>query len=149
MTTTKTDHSCGVIPYRVVDGRRQFLLIQHRAGHWAFPKGHPEGDESPIDTARRELREETGLAGVALVASPAFEEHYAFTKRSGVRVEKTVTYYLGEVPCDGSDGVVLQEKEVSDAAWCDEAAAYERMSFDEGRRLLDEVLGWLSADSNP
>ncbi|MEM6459762.1 MAG: NUDIX domain-containing protein [Planctomycetota bacterium] len=148
MSSTVTDHSCGVIPFRVVDGRREFLLIQHRAGHWAFPKGHPEGDESPIDTARRELSEETGLADVALVEAPAFEERYAFTKKSGVRVEKTVTYYLGEVPRDASDAVVLQEQEVSDAAWCDAAAAQRRMSFDEGRRLLDEVVAWLAADSD-
>ena len=48
------DFSCGVIPYRVVDGTRQFLLIQHKAGHWAFPKGHPEAGETNLQTARRE-----------------------------------------------------------------------------------------------
>ena len=42
---------------------RLFLLIQHQAGHWAFPKGHANPGESPAETARREFAEETGYIG--------------------------------------------------------------------------------------
>lgn len=35
--------------------------IQPYAGHWTLPAGYEEYDESPVDTAVRETREETGL----------------------------------------------------------------------------------------
>jgi len=139
----KNDFSCGVIPYRVVDDRREFLLIQHKAGHWAFPKGHPEAGESELETARRELEEETGLVEVEIDAGQPFEEHYEFTKRSGKRVSKRVVYFLGRVPA--GQMVVLQESEVSDHAWCDAAQSRERMTFDEGRALLDQVLSYIDS----
>ena len=47
--------SFGVIPFRVKEKKLQFLLIQHSYGskHWDFPKGRPDGDETPLVTARR------------------------------------------------------------------------------------------------
>ncbi len=35
----------------------------HLAGHWEFPGGKIRPDEKPVDAARRELAEETGLIG--------------------------------------------------------------------------------------
>ena len=135
------DFSCGVIPYRVVDGVREFLLVQHKAGHWAFPKGHPEKAEEHAETALRELEEETGLGRVELETSHPFNEQYVFTKRSGKRVRKAVVYFVGKVGAGQS--VRLQASEVSDYAWADAAATRERMTFDEGKALLDEVLAYL------
>lgn len=137
----KKDFSCGVIPYRITDAQRQFLLIQHQAGHWSFPKGHPEKGESDLQAARRELAEETGISDVEIDKHHPFNEHYTFTKRSGKQVSKRVVYYLGQVAAN--QAVVLQEAEVSDHQWGDSAATRDRMSFDEGRALLDQVLAYL------
>lgn len=141
------DYSCGVIPIRVTESGREFLLVRHHAGHWAFPKGHPEGDETPMETARRELLEETGLASVELLEAPAFEEAYSFTKKSGTVVEKMVTYYLGRLS-DPAAEVTVQAEEVSAFAWGDAEATVAQLTFAEGRRLFDEVLSYLddSAD---
>lgn len=135
------DFSCGVIPFRVVEGTRQFLLIQHKAGHWAFPKGHPEKGESYRETALRELKEETGIGKVALHDKSPFEERYAFTKRSGREVIKRVVYFVGEV--GAGSAVRLQQAEVADYAWGDAAQTRQRMTFDEGKALLDAVLAYL------
>jgi 8-oxo-dGTP pyrophosphatase MutT (NUDIX family) len=145
---TLTDHSCGVIPYRVLDGTREFLLVQHTAGHWAFPKGHPKGDETPIDTARRELAEETGLTAVRLLEAPAFEEAYVFTKRSGKRVEKTVTYYLGRIDAAAGQTVRVQEQEVADHAWGTVEQTAGRLTFPEGRALLEQVRLYFAASAS-
>ena len=50
-----TDRSFGVIPVRQQQGIRQYLLVQHHAGHWGFPKGHPDEGESPREAAERDL----------------------------------------------------------------------------------------------
>lgn len=57
--------SCGVMPYRRREGRVEFLMLfQHRSQTWSFPKGHMEPGETEIQTALRELEEETGLGTV-------------------------------------------------------------------------------------
>ena len=58
-------HAVGVLP---VDRQgRVWLVGQYRYPlgrySWEIPKGGGHGEESPEETARRELREETGLVG--------------------------------------------------------------------------------------
>ena len=133
----KTDYSCGVVPFRRLGNTVEYLLVQHQAGHWSFPKGHPEGDESAVETARRELAEETGIDQVTLIEKPAFTESYTFTKRSGKQVLKRVTYFLGEVNREA--GVTVQAKEIADHQWADAATTRKKITFEEGRSLFDRV----------
>lgn len=135
------DFSCGVIPYRIVNGEREFLLIQHNEGHWAFPKGHPEKAETDLETARRELAEETGIDAVEIDQAHPFEEFYTFTKRSGKQVNKRVVYFLGQVASE--QAVVLQEEEVADHKWDSAKKTRKRLTFDEGKALFDTVLAYL------
>lgn len=52
--------SAGVIVVRdTLLGRRVLLLRSYR--HWDFPKGQVEPGETPLDAARRETGEETGI----------------------------------------------------------------------------------------
>jgi len=59
-----------MIVFRMVDERLCVLLVRRGrepfAGHWALPGGFVDIDESLEDAARRELAEETSVAGVWL-----------------------------------------------------------------------------------
>ncbi len=115
-----------------------FLVIKHRNGHWAFPKGHANVGETDVETARRELREETGIKEVTLNPKKAFEERYSKPKwrEPNKIVIKTVRYFLGEVT---NPTLKLQASEISDARWVPYAEARKLITFDAGRELLDEV----------
>lgn len=39
----------------------KYLLVKGFTGKWSFPKGHREKNETPIDCAKREIYEETGI----------------------------------------------------------------------------------------
>jgi len=60
--------SYGILLYRWKVGEPQFFLvhpggpffINKNEGSWTIPKGEPNPDEEPLDTAVREFEEETG-----------------------------------------------------------------------------------------
>ena len=53
----KFEKCCGCI----ILNEGKLLLVKHNVGHWGFPKGHMEKDEIEIQTAIREVKEETNV----------------------------------------------------------------------------------------
>lgn len=84
------EKSCGAIVYRKSHGNTEILLIKHiNSGHWSFPKGHMENGETEIETAIREIKEETS---VNVMIDPTFRETVSyFPKRD---TQKTVVYFI-------------------------------------------------------
>ena len=70
----KTTSSARGVAYRLSDDGIEIVLCGRASdGLWALPEGSPSGGESPVDTALREVREETGLR----VAVPVEEALHA------------------------------------------------------------------------
>ncbi len=64
--STRERFAAGIVPVRWIDGAPRLLVLRaYRL--WDFPKGEVEGDEVPLETALRELREESGLEGADFV----------------------------------------------------------------------------------
>ncbi len=133
------DEAFGIVPIFAAEADTLFLLVQHQAGHWAFPKGHANPGESPAETARREFEEETGISDFQMLEEPSFAESYSFVK-NGEQVEKTVTYFLGFV---NSMEVVVQEEEIQNHAWTVFEEAVKLITFDENRRMFGRVKEYL------
>lgn len=84
--TMRRAFSIAVYPRR---GDRVLLIKHTRLGVWLPPGGELEPGETPLEAARRELREETGLEGVFPIVSDVegtppgligYEEHVAGKK---------------------------------------------------------------------
>jgi len=133
------DECFGIVPIFSTEADTLFLLIQHQAGHWAFPKGHANPGESPAETAKREFQEETGISDFEMLDEPSFTEHYSFVK-DGEPIEKTVTYFLGFV---NSREVVLQVEEIQNSAWVSFEEAVKLITFDANRLMFGEVNAYL------
>lgn len=101
--------SCGVIPYRIRTGQPEYLLgLQTASCGWSFPKGHMEAWETELETALRELREETGLTAQL---HPDFrtELEYALSPVAW----KRLVLFLGQV----SGEPVRNAEEILDFRW--------------------------------
>lgn len=85
--------SCGVLPYRLVNGEREYLIVFEAFSQcWSLPKGHMEAGETEAETAQRELLEETGLTAELDTSATAVIEYPI----SSV-AKKQVVFFRGEV----------------------------------------------------
>jgi bis(5'-nucleosidyl)-tetraphosphatase len=133
------DASFGIVPVRNGAEGFEVLILKHRdGGHWGFPKGHAEGQETPEQSAIRELKEETGLEISNLVEGCCFQDQYFF-KREGVSYDKRVVYFLARA----HGQIVIQEKEVIEAKWVVLPKLSDYASFDNTKKLFQAVKDYL------
>lgn len=81
--------SAGVVPLRRAKGGWRMLVLRAYK-NWDFPKGRVEPGEEPIDTARRETTEETGLTDLDFSFGETYRETLAYANG------KVARYYLAE-----------------------------------------------------
>ena len=98
---TGIERSAGVIPFRRVNGRVEFLLlhsgmVRNPDAAWEFPKGSIEDGETEHQAALREIFEETGMKAVSLLPDFRDQVEYHY-RRQGRPIDKTVIFFIGEV----------------------------------------------------
>lgn len=135
----KKEKAIGMIPICEIKGGHKFLMVLHRAGHWAFPKGRQCEGESELETAKRELYEETGLKEIDIIKGKKFSEEYVIHDE----IEKTVEYFIGlsEEICEGP--LAQFEYEIADIKWAPYNEARSLLTYEESRNMLDEVVEYL------
>lgn len=135
----KKDESFGVVPvFKNERNEFMFCVVKHDAGHWGFPKGHTDGNEAPEDTARRELKEETGIDDVEFQNNKIFTETYSFDKEN-IRYEKKVKYFLGFVFSMEAKTPENFRNEIPEMKWVTYKEAKKLITFSEALEILDQV----------
>lgn len=124
----KQEKSCGCI---VINDKNEVLLIHHNAGHWDFPKGHVEEGETEIETAIREVKEETNI-------DVEVNEEYRYDTKYSPKedVIKEVIYFLAR---NISDNKQAQLEEVSEVKWFNFNDAVNKITFDNSREILIQL----------
>jgi 8-oxo-dGTP pyrophosphatase MutT (NUDIX family) len=133
----KNDQSMGVIVFFKFPLSIKYLIIKHKKGHWSFPKGHAEKGETKLETALRELEEETGITKIQLIKKIVLlKEAYKFTNGKGVKILKKVNYFIAETK---TKKVKVDYKEVTNFRWCTYKAGLERITFNESKSTLKKA----------
>lgn len=141
------DTSYGVVPVTETKNGWRVLLVQqisYRGADdrfWTFPKGHPETGETPLQTARRELWEETNIKNVQVIEEASFLISYTF-KHDGKQIEKTVTYYLGI--CSETVTKINLPDEIADADWFSFDVALEKLTHKNAQEVLQKAQKYLT-----
>jgi 8-oxo-dGTP pyrophosphatase MutT (NUDIX family) len=92
----------------------QVFLIQQKSGRWGLPKGRMEAGESVLQTAIRELQEETGLTEPVLLADTPRTTSYTYTTRKGTTCNKSVHFFGATVTTSPHS---FPTSEIRDGAW--------------------------------
>lgn len=125
----KKEKSCGCI---VINDKNEVLLIHHNAGHWDFPKGHVEEGETEIQTAIREVKEETNID-----VKVNGEYRYVTKYSPKEDVIKEVVYFLAK---NISNNKEAQLEEVSEVKWFNFQDAIERITYENSKEILVKLI---------
>ena len=138
------EHSCGAVVYTTRNGIPLYVVVQEKAGQYSFPKGHIEDGETEIETARREIFEETGL-------QPEFVEGFYEAEEYDIAdtpdARKRATYFLAEF----KDGTLVPKPiEILQICLLPYEEALKVFSRESSRRILSAankiVTGKLNKD---
>lgn len=121
------EKSCGAVIFRRIENDIEYLLIFNKkgdaAGHWGFPKGHVEKNETELQTAKREIFEETGLTPEFISGFRALSQYSPLPDTSKDAVYFLAKYTGGEIK--------LQKTELADCKWCKLDEALDTLLYDK------------------
>lgn len=124
----------GIIPISYIE--RKVLMIQHPEGHWGFPKGHVEFDETELTAAKRELYEETGISLNFVLDTEKYNYTIVYLCKENERiVKKSVKFFLG-VTCKTD---VELDSHFKNYKWVDMNDIDSINLFEQYRQLLIKI----------
>ncbi len=136
--------SAGGIVWRR-DGERIEIVMVRPAGKdvWTLPKGTPLANETRVQTAARETREETGLE--VRPGEPVGRISYVFSWRdhpgaAPVRIFKRVHYFLME-PVGGD--TKAHDMEIDEVRWVEIGQALREASYRSDREIIEQAQAML------
>ena len=126
--SVRYEKSCGI----VVVNNNKILLLHYPSGHWDFPKGHVDGDETEQETALRELEEETAIQAINYI--DGFRHTASYNYRRGKHLyQKKVVYFLA----DTTVSAITLSEEHQGFGWFPWEEAKQQITFDNSKNILD------------
>ena len=125
--------SCGFVVYKQIGNENYYLVIKSLNGDIGFPKGHMEDGENELQTAVRELKEETN---VEVNVIEGFKYQIEYKMPEIIDTIKQVIYFLGICV---KDDIICQEKEVEEARFIRFEEALEVLTFQETKNILNSA----------
>lgn len=130
------EKSCGAVVYSVANNEQKYLIVQMQLGHYGFPKGHVESGETEIQTALREIREETRLS---VSIDTRFRESVEYSPYEGCM--KEVVFFIASA----SDVEThRQVEEIRDIQWLAYEQALDVLTFENDKDILRKAHAFLS-----
>ena len=122
------EKSCGAVVYKRTPKGVYYLLIKNRSKNIGFPKGHVEMDETELETAYREIFEETN---VKVKIDRNFRISYNYTV--SFFIKKQAVYYVAEIV--GGD-IKVPEDEILDYSFVPFDDALQLLTYPNEKRIL-------------
>ncbi len=125
----------GVVFRRAAGGEVHYLIIRDSYENWGFPKGHLEQDEPPLEAARREVAEETGLQD--LVPQGALEVIDWYFRFRGRTIHKYCHFFLFE--SRSGEPVPQTDEGITACVWKPLDEALSTISYANAREVLQRA----------
>ena len=133
------EKSAGIVLFRNISNKNEFLLLNYPQGHWDFIKGKVEQNETLHETALRETKEETGISNIKFI--DGFEESVEYDFRfKNEDIHKKVIFFLAKT----SEKKISLSHEHNDYLWLGYNDALKKTTFKNAKNVLSKANEFLS-----
>ena len=120
----------------VKDDEKKVLMLNNE-GEWVFPKGHVELNETELEAAIRELKEESGIEVKESDSLGQIDEFKFYF--DGEKAVKVIKVYLFKI--DRFDQITFNKEEgFIDGKWIDVNQSIDKLTHDDAREALKKGL---------
>ncbi len=130
------EKSCGAVVYKNDNDELKFLLVHQHNNHYSFPKGHVEEKETEIETALREIKEETNL-DVEIDSNFRYQITYLVEQKN---IMKDVVYF---VATPKTFDLISQDGEIDECVWCNYEEVLEKLEFDNIKEVFEKAYNYI------
>ena len=129
-TIMQYDKSCGA----VIINQNSVLLVYQQKGFWGFPKGHIEAGETEVETALREVQEETNLK---IIIDP--DSRFSFSYYiPHLNTQKEVVLFLAHL-APNSPPLSRQASEIAILEWAPLDEVEDKLTFPEWQNIWRQI----------
>jgi len=131
----REEKSAGIVLFRNISNKNEFLLLNYPQGHWDFIKGKVEQNETLHETALRETKEETGISNIEFV--DGFEESVEYDFRFKIQdIHKKVIFFLAKTK---TLQTVSLSHEHNDYLWLGYNDALKNTTYGNAKNVLSKA----------
>ena len=142
MNSINEEISVGAIIYKKTNENILFLLVYSaRNKEWGFAKGHIEQNETELQTAKREIEEETGIKNITFVKNFRETDSYkikgTLPSTKNRIINKKVIYYM----CYTNEDFTINcsDNEIGKCQWVNYTDALSLLKYDKQKEILNKA----------
>ena len=113
------------------------ILRRKQEGTWVLPKGKMEPGETLVQTAIREVEEETGLKDLKIIRQIGLVRYIFLWRPDDKNYKKTVHYFLMRI--NGTEQEMVLEPDFNTCAWEMPSKALKMLTFENDRRIVRSI----------
>ena len=121
-----------------LNSRYSVLLLHYRSGHWDFPKGNIEINETEMQAATRELGEETSISKFRLIPNFRYTLSYKYARKS-VLVSKQVILFLASTKVNK---VIISDEHIG-FKWLNIHDSANQLTYSNAKKALQYAINFL------
>lgn len=131
MQTMKQEISAGAVIYKIENNKILYLIEYMSLGHISLAKGHLENNESLIEGAIREIKEETSLD---VLLDTNFEHIITYSPYEGII--KDVHYFVAKVIDNSALAIDKHDNEVIKIEFKEYRDAINLLTYESDKETL-------------
>ncbi|MBS3175709.1 NUDIX domain-containing protein [Candidatus Woesearchaeota archaeon] len=127
----------------VINKKGQVVVVSQGGTSWSLPKGHTENNETPMDAAKREIQEESGITQLQFIKDLGNYQRYKISLDGSedTSVIKTISMFLFS-----TNQKILKPRdcqETPDARWVDKTKVAELLTHKKDKEFFLKIMRWI------
>jgi ADP-ribose pyrophosphatase YjhB (NUDIX family) len=118
----------------IINDNDEVIVVNQKGVSWSLPKGHAEANETEIETAVREIYEESGVKDLELVRKLGSYERYGM--RDGLEL-KTMNFFLFKASKQDLHPI---DKDNPEAIWVHKDKVSEMLTHPKDKEFFLKIL---------